>query len=140
MPPTTRTPSATDRQEKRQLYRKLMVGVVVGAVVVALGLRQFGFPLVGEGVYWLGILSFFAIWRGTSMQLFDERDAALERRASHATLLLVGAVLVLGASAARTVTYLGWYEVPTIVSGVLYGYVGLFVAWAAVYLWFRFGR
>lgn len=136
----TPTPAAIEQQEKRQLYRKLLVGVLVGAVVAALGLRSLGYPLVGEGVYWLGIAVFLAIWWGTSLRLFDERDVALERRASYAAIYAMVVLLVLGASAARTVGYLGWYDVPVVVWGALYGYGSVMVVWAVAYLWLRFGR
>jgi len=115
-----------------------MVGSIVVAVLLGLGLRALGQPLLGEAVYWLGILAFFGIWFGSPMTLFDERDLAIERRASHLTLLLAGAVLVVGASSVRVLSTLGVYEVPPVASGVLYGYVGLFATFAVVYLWLRY--
>jgi len=131
-------PSATDRLSRQRTYRRLMVGSIVVAVLLGLGLRALGQPLLGEAVYWLGILAFFGIWFGSPMTLFDERDLAIERRASHLTLLLAGAVLVVGASSVRVLSTLGVYEVPPVASGVLYGYVGLFATFAVVYLWLRY--
>lgn len=136
---STETP-ATDRLSKRRQYRRLMFGSIAIAVVLAVGLRSLGYPLVGEAVYWIGIVTFLTIWWGTSLSLFDERDVALERRASQKTLFLAAFVLTIGASAARLVTYLDAYTVPTVVWGALYGYVSLFVIFAVSYLWTRYRR
>lgn len=116
-----------------------MVGSIVGAVAIALVLREgLGYPLVGEVVYWLGIVAFFAVWWLSPVQLFDERDAALERRASHVTIYVIGAVLVVGATIARVLPRIGAYEVPDAVFYGLYAYVAVFVVWALAYLGLRY--
>ncbi len=116
-----------------------MVGFVVVGTLLGLTLRELlGYPLVGETVYWLGILGFLAVWQGTSISLFDERDRALERRASHLTLSLFAVVLVVGASAARLLSYTNTYTVPVELWAVLWGYVALFVVFAVVYLGLRY--
>ncbi|MFC6755640.1 MULTISPECIES: DUF2178 domain-containing protein [Haloarcula] len=128
---------ATTTLSRRRTYRRLMFGSVYGGVAVGLVLRYLDYPVVGEAAYWVGILAFVAIWKGSDVQLMDERDWALERRASLSALQLVGAVLVLGASASRLVTWLTDYTVPTLVWGALYGYIGLFIAFGVSYLWHR---
>ena len=134
---TTIESSTTDRLSRRRTYRRLMFGSVLGGAAVGLVLRNLDYPLVGEAVYWVGILAFFAIWKGVDVQLMDERDWALERRASLTALQIVGAVAVLGASAARLLTWLTDYTVPAVVWGALYGYIGLFIAFGVAYLWHR---
>jgi uncharacterized membrane protein YfcA len=135
----TRTPTSTpDRPSKQRRYRRLLLGSVFGGVAAALVLRALDYPLLGEAVYWLGILAFLAIWRGTTITLFDERDQALERRASHLTLTLFAGVLVLGASAARVLSYTDAYAVPSEAWAVLWGYVALFAAFGVTYLWLRY--
>ena len=116
---------------RRRQYRGLLFGSVVAGSVLGVGLRTLGYPVAGEAVYWVGILAFLAVWRFTPVTLFDERDAELERRASNLTLVVAAVVLVVGASAARLASVTGLYDVPPVVSGVLYGYVGLFVVFAA---------
>jgi len=91
----------TTTLSKRRTYRWLMFGSVYGGVAVGLGLRYFDYPVVGEAVYWVGILAFVAIWKGSDVQLIDERDWALERRASLSALQIVGAVMVVVASGSR---------------------------------------
>jgi len=127
----------TTRLSKRRTYRRLMFGSVLGGTAVGLVLRNLDYPLVGEAVYWVGILAFFAIWKGVDVQLMDERDWELERRASMTALQLILAVAVVGASTARLLTWLTDYTVPVVVWGALYGYIGLFIAFGVAYLWHR---
>lgn len=134
-------PFKTDRLSKRRLYRRLMYGFVLGGVALGLVLRELlGYPLVGEGIYWVGILGFLAVWRGTSLTLFDERDRALERRASQLTLTLFAGVLIVGASLARVVPLLSTYTVPAAAWPALSAYAALFGVFGAVYLWLRYRR
>ena len=124
---------ATTRLSKRQTYRRLMFGSVLGGAALGVVIRNLDYPLVGEAVYWVGILAFFAIWAGSDVQLMDERDWALERRASLSAVQVIGAVAVVGASASRLVTWLTDYTVPTLVWGALYGYIGLFIVVGVCY-------
>ncbi|PSQ29322.1 DUF2178 domain-containing protein [Halobacteriales archaeon QS_9_68_17] len=130
--------STTNRLSERRRYRRLMVASVVGAALAALALRNLGYPVLSEGVYWAGILAFLGVLRLTPVSLFDERDRALERHASQITLTAAAVVLVLGASAARLLTTATTYAVPTVVWGALYGYAGLIAVFAAAYLWMRY--
>ncbi|MFB6126844.1 MAG: DUF2178 domain-containing protein [Halolamina sp.] len=123
---------------KRARYRKLLVGSVLVGAVAGVGLRSVGYPLVGEALYWVGIVGFLAVWQGTSVKLFDERDHSLERRASQLTLSMLAPVLVVGASLSRLATWLDWFAVPTAVRGALYGYVTVYVVFSVAYLWLRY--
>jgi hypothetical protein len=114
-----------------------MAIAIFGGTGIALLLRYFDYPVVGEAVYWLGILAFFAIWQGSDIELMDERDRALEQRAGMSAIGIVGAVLVVGASASRLLTWLTDYTVPAFVWGALYGYIGLFIAFGVAYLYHR---
>ncbi|WP_246045682.1 DUF2178 domain-containing protein [Halorussus ruber] len=134
----TQTSGRSPLDQKRR-YRQLMYGFVFGGVAVALLLREvLGYPLVSEAVYWVGILGFLAVWQGTSLTLFDERDRALERKASQLTLKLFAPVLVLAASAARVVPKVTAYTVPEAVWPALYGFVALYATFGVVYLALRY--
>ena len=128
----------TNRLSKRRSYRRLMYGFVVGGVVAGLGLRFLDYPLAGELIYWVGILGFFAVWFGTPVKIFDERDAALERRASQITMYVFAVVLVVGASTARVLPRVADVTVPPAVVGALYGYVALFVVFGLACLGLRY--
>ena len=121
----------------RRRYRRLLVGTIVVGVLAALGLRRVGYPLVGEAVYWLGVLGFLAVWWASPVTLFDERDRDIERRASQATLLAAAVSLPVVASAARLVTWLNLAVVPSVVWGALYGYAALFGVFGLAYGWLR---
>ena len=74
MPTTPAETHGHEQLAKRRRYRRLMIGFVVAGVAASLVLREVGYPLAGEAVYWIGIVGFLAVWLGTSVQLFDERD------------------------------------------------------------------
>lgn len=119
----------------RRRYRRLLFGAIGIGVVANHALRYLSYPVAAEAAYWVGIVSSFAVWQLSPVTLFDERDAELERRASTLTMSVAAVVLVLGASGARTLGALGVYGVSPFVSGVLYGYVGLFVVFIVAYGW-----
>ena len=139
MTQTTSGSTAIDRLSKQRLYRRLMLGFIVGGVAIALVLREFlEYPLVGEVVYWLGIVGFFAVWWLSPVELFDERDSALEQQASQITLYVIGAVLVVGATSARVLPRISAIEIPDAVVYGLYAYISVFVVWAIAYLSLRY--
>jgi hypothetical protein len=78
------------------------------------------------------------VWRLTPLELFDERDEALERRASQTTIGIFAVVLVVGASTARVLSYTDAYAVPSEAWAVLYGYAAIFAVFAVVYGWLRY--
>lgn len=123
----------TGRLAKIRRYRRLMYASILVGVVGFLVADELGYSLAGLAVYWAGIVSFFAIWKGTSVTLFDERDTALERRASHATIGVVGVVGVLTFTSLVALSELATVEIPAFVWTLYLGYAGLFVLWGAVY-------
>ena len=130
--------AGTERIATIRRYRRLMYGSVVVGSLGLVAASRFGYHLLGVGVYWAGVAAFFAIWCGTSVQLFDERDAAIERRASLRTLQVVAAVGIVGIPSAVALAELGHYEMPRELAGAIYGYVGLFAVFAVTYGWTRY--
>ncbi|MFC6724512.1 DUF2178 domain-containing protein [Halobium palmae] len=135
----TETP-ATKKLSERRSYRRLLGGIVVVAVLSNLVLRYLDYRVAAELVYLLGAVGFVAVGYGTSVSLFDERDVAIEQRTSQLTVSVSAVVLILGASTARLLSATGFYDVPTIVWGALYGYVAVFVTFVASFLWVRSRR
>ncbi|SEL04690.1 DUF2178 domain-containing protein [Haloferax larsenii] len=130
--------SSTPRLSKQRRYRYLMYVFLLGGVAVGLGLRFLDYHVLSEAVYWVGILAAFVVWKGTSVTLFDERDKAIDRRASQLTMTVTGALLIVGASVVRLGTQLGVVDAPPMVRGALYGCISVFVIFGLSYLWVRY--
>ena len=113
----------------------ILVGVV--GFLVAVELER---PLVGLGVYWAGILGFVGIWKGTSVQLYDERDASLERRASNLTMQVIAVVAVLLMAVLVIVEATDTMEVPPRVVGGFLALSGVGLLYGAIYLFVRYRR
>lgn len=130
--------SNTGQLSRMRRYRHLMFSVLLGGVAISLGLRSLDYPLVAEVVYLLGFFGFLAIWQGTSIQLFDERERQIEERACAVTLTITAFALIFGASAGRLLPLLTAYSYPTWLNAVIYAFIGQFIVFAAVYGWLRF--
>lgn len=115
---------------KRRTYRRLLFGSLAVGVVLGVAARLLGYPLVGEAIYWLGILGAGAAYVAAPVGLFDERDTRLEERASALTLTLAAPLLVVAASALRTANVLDLYTAPPALWGALYGVIGVYVLFA----------
>ena len=139
MSPTDSHQTTTDWLSKRRLYRRLMSVLLLGGVGIGLVLRLLlERPLLGEAVYWVGVLGFLAVWFGSPVTLFDERDKALEQRASVLTLGVFAVVFPVSASAARVLSYTDTIEVPAEIWTVLWGYVALYGVFVGIYGWLRY--
>jgi len=137
------TPSETpglNRLAKQRRYRRLMYAAVLGGVLGFMGAVKLGYQLVGLAVYWVGVLTFVGIWKGTSVQLFDERDVSLERRTSLLTFQIAGIVGVLWMSTLVVLNISTTVEVPARVWGGFLTLSGLFVLYGVVYLVLRYYR
>jgi hypothetical protein len=130
---TDNEPAGADHLAKIQRYRRLMYASIVVGVVAFIVADELGYSLVGLAVYWAGIVAFFAIWKGTSVTLFDERDTELERRASHVTVGIVGVLGVLTFTSMVVVGETATVEIPQVVWNLFLGYALLFVLWGVVY-------
>lgn len=135
----TSASSVPEPLAQRRTYRRLSVGLLLAGVVVGLALRGAGFPLAGEGVYWLGIVAAAAAYLASPVPLFDERDTRLEQRASHLALTAGAPLLVVGASALRTLNVLDVWTAPAFVWGMGYGVIAIYVLFMLAYavVWYR---
>lgn len=134
----TETPSAThDRLSNVRKYRRLFWGLLLVAVIGFFIGSFLGYTVVGVGVYWAGVLGMLLVWKGTSIQLFDERERSLDYRASYHTLSIVAIVLIVVGPGQVVLSEIG-YEVPTVLEGALWGYAAQFGLFAVVYLGLRF--
>lgn len=138
MAPPERSTSAVLARRRR--YRRIMYGSVFGGVLGFVTAVELGYPLLGLAVYWVGIVAFVGVWKGTSVQLFDERDVSLDRRASLLTLKIAGVVGVLWMSALVVLNAATAVEIPDLIWGGFLVLSGLFVLYGAVCLLLRYQR
>lgn len=125
-------------------YRRLFFGLIaIGVVSFIVGIR-IGQTTAGLLVYVGTALGAFAtmvfVRFRSSAIMWDERDQALERRASHLTFQLFG--------------YLGWFVFVALFlldatderafaqpeTTLLYAYATITLSWGAIYLGLRFRR
>lgn len=134
----TETPSAThDRLSTVRRYRRLFWGLLLVAVIGFLIGSFLDYTVLGVGVYWASVLGMLLIWKGTSIQLFDERERSLDQRASYVTLSIVAVVLIVVGPGQVVLSEIG-YQAPPVLEGALWGYVAQFALFAVVYLALRF--
>jgi len=126
------------RLEKMRFYRRLLYGCLAVGVSGFLVAEALEYPLVAVTIYWGGLLGMLAVKFGTSVRLFDERDRALERRASNVTIYLVAGALIVAAPAVFALEATGGYEAPPTVSSILFGFSAMFLLWGAVFLVLRY--
>ncbi|RLM52246.1 DUF2178 domain-containing protein [Halorubrum sp. Atlit-28R] len=91
------TASATTRPSTRKRYKRIAYGLL-GAGILALwiGIAVDRFVL-GVALYWAGGLGMGLVQRFSPVELYDERDNAIERKASQNTLNVFAYLFVLGA-------------------------------------------
>jgi hypothetical protein len=134
---TTETP-VQDRTEHRETMNRAM-GLGVFGVLAATVAAVFApdrvddlFLFAGVGLYYLGVVGYLFVWQRTGVRLFDEREAAIERRTGQVLALIVMFVTVFGVPADVLLDVTGAVEVPPAVRGAIWGYallslLGLFV-------------
>lgn len=123
-----------DPLARRRSARRLFGGLIAAAMLAFIGLDWLGRPLAAVGAYWLLVLGAAAVLY-RSDHVMDERDRALERRTSHRAVQLVGAGLIVLGPGLSALDDAGLYEVPTLVHGVLFGWVALYAVWGLAYVW-----
>ncbi len=129
--PDTATPT-TDRSARRRRYRVAMYAALAVGVVGYIAGLEADAPTAALAIYWAGFLGFLAVWKGSSMTLYDERHRALESTVAKGTLTVTAGILITVAPATPALATLG-VEVPTLVQGALYGYAAVFGIYALVY-------
>lgn len=95
VPADATDPSSDDWLVTQTRYRRLSIGSLVGGIAGFLLMRTVGPLPAAVGIYWVGIVGFFAIRRAAPMALFDEREQTLERQASYDALRVAGGVAVI---------------------------------------------
>jgi len=130
--------SESARLDRIRRYRRLMIGSALGGTVGFIAADTAGFPIVGVVVYWAGFGGFLAVWQGTSVVLFDERDRALERRAIAIATTVFALGLILLWPTLLVLSELDVYTPPPAFDGVLLAVAVQAVLFTVAYLRLRY--
>lgn len=115
-----------------------MIGSVLGGTAGFITAESAGFPLVGIVLYWVGFGGFVMIWQGTSVELFDERDRALERRATTIATTIFTLSIILLWPTLLILSETDVYAPPPAFDGVLLAVAVQALLFAVAYLWLRY--
>ncbi|TKX55345.1 DUF2178 domain-containing protein [Halorubrum sp. SP3] len=131
------TTSATTRPSSRKRYERIAYGPL-GAGVLALwiGIALDRFVL-GVALYWAGGLGLGLVQRFSPVELYDERDTTIERKASQNTMNGFAYVSVLGTPGGLALQGSGVVTLPGEFYGATWTLFGGFVAFGASVLYYK---
>jgi uncharacterized membrane protein len=128
---------ATTRPSTRKRYKRIAYGLL-GAGILALwiGIAVDRFVL-GVGLYWLGGLGMGLVQRFSPVQLYDERDDAIERNASQNTLNVFAYLFVLGAPGGLALHESGVIALPGEFYGAMLTLFCVYVVFGVSYFYYK---
>jgi len=129
--------STTDWLTKRRRYKRLMYGSLwVGIIGLLVGtyLDQY---LAGVVVYWAGFFGMIGVWQFSPVALYDERDTAIEQKASDYTLGVFAFVLVLGGPGGIALEEGGILTLPPAFGGAMWALVAVYAIFGVIYTLLR---
>jgi len=126
-----------ERLAKRRRYRFAYVGSSLAGVLAMFLALRLDRPLVGIGLYWLGVAGMAAIFWLSPVELFDERERSRERLAALRTIQIVGVVAIVAVPGLVALEEVGYATITPAISGVFLGYAALAGLFGVVYalLW-----
>lgn len=128
----TSTP-ATNRLSTRKRYKRLsFASLLVGMAGLFVGvfLDQ---VVAGVLVYWAGFVGMVVAWRVSPVELYDERDTAIERRASELTLNVFALLFVAAAPGGVALESAGVVELPPEFAGAMWTLFAVYATFGVVY-------
>ena len=131
------TTSATTRPSDRKRYKRIAYGLL-GAGILALwiGIALDRFVL-GVALYWAGGLGMGLVQRFSPVELYDERDTTIERKASQNTLNVFAYVFILGTPGGLALQESGVVTLPGEFYGATWTLFAIFVVFGASVLYHK---
>jgi len=123
-----------ERLARRRRYRWGYVGSLLAGMAGLFGATWLGYPLLGIALYWLGAGAMLAILWGSPIELFDEREQWLERKAATLTLGLVGIAGIVAIPGVVALEEAGFLTIPAWAMGAIYGFVALYAVFGLLML------
>lgn len=124
---------ATKRLSRRKRYKRLMYGLLIGGILAMWTGMYFDRFLAGVLLDWGGFFGMIAVWQLSPVTLYDERDTAIERKASDYTLGVFAFVFVLGAPGGIVLEEGGVLELPAAFEGALWTLFAIYAVFGVVY-------
>ena len=131
------TTPATTRPSTRKRYKRIaygLLGVGIAALFVAIAVDRF---VLGVALYWAGGIGMGLVQRFSPVDLYDERDTTIERRASQTTMNVFAYVFVLGAPGGLVLEESGFVELPGAFHGAMWTLFAIYVAFGASVLYYK---
>lgn len=127
------THSTEHRIETRRRYKRLMFGcLAVGIVGLLIG-SFLDLHLTGVLIYWAGFFGMLGVWQFSPVTLYDERDTAIERKASDYTLGVFAIAGVLAIPGLVALEAEGILTLPAAFGGIALTFVVVFVLYGVIY-------
>ena len=127
------THSTNLRIKRRQRYKRLAFGSLVVGIAGLLVASYLDQVLVGVFIYWLGFVGMLGVWQFSPVTLYDERDTAIERKASDYTLGVFAIAGVLAIPGLVALEAEGILTLPAAFDGIAVTFVAVFVLFGVIY-------
>ena len=129
--PATTRPS-TRKRHKRIAY--ILLGAGIAALWIAIALDRF---VLGVALYWAGGLGMGLVQRFSPVDLYDERDTTISRRASQNTMNVFAYLFVLGAPGGLVLEEAGIVELPGQFFGAMWTLFAIYVVFGASLFYYK---
>ena len=106
------TTPATVRPSTRKRYKRIAYGLLaagIAALWIGIALDRF---VLGVACYWAGGIGMGLVQRFSPVELYDERDSTISRRASQVTMKVFAYVFILGLPGGLALQESGVVELP----------------------------
>ena len=131
------TTPATTRLSTRKRYKRIAYGLLGAGILalwIAIALDRF---VVGVALYWAGGIGMGLVQRFSPVDLYDERDTTIERRAGQKTMNAFAYVFVLGAPGGLVLEESGIAELPGAFHGAMWTLFAVYVVYGASVLYYK---
>lgn len=132
------TTSATTRPSTRKRYKRVayaLLGAGILALWIGIALDRF---VLGVACYWAGGIGMGLVQRFSPVELYDERDTTIERKASQNTMNVFAYVFILGTPGGLALEESGVVTLPGEFYGATWTLFAVFVVFGASVLYHKY--
>ena len=132
------TTPATVRPSTRKRYKRIAYGLLaagIAALWIGIALDRF---VLGVACYWAGGIGMGLVQRFSPVELYDERDSTISRRASQVTMNVFAYVFILGLPGGLVLEETGVITLPGEFYGATWTLVAVFVVYGASVLYHKY--